>query len=281
MLADLHIHTNNSDGKNSLNDIKKYLLAKNSKKRLLISITDHHYLTLKRPIVIAQTLIVPGIEISCELEGFPCHLLGYSLKPKVTQKLTNLLNIVNSGYQKRADKIYRKLVNKGYRMPSFSNLRNKELPGPIHLYDLAEALGKAINIKDAVEVKRWAKEHGNLLFTREERYLPSVKETIRALKDSNFIVIWAHPGRRINIETEKSYFLKYLNKLIKLGLDGVEIFHPDHSEQDIKKLLEILKGYLLEITGGSDYHGKTRGPDNPIFTLNNHMSNLFLKSLKH
>ena len=37
--------------------------------------------------------------------------------------------------------------------------------------------------------------------------------------------------------------------------DGIEVYHPDHSENFKKELLNIAKERNLIITGGSDYHG--------------------------
>ncbi|MFM8842784.1 MAG: phosphatase, partial [Actinomycetota bacterium] len=40
------------------------------------------------------------------------------------------------------------------------------------------------------------------------------------------------------------------------GLDGIEIFHRDHSEGERDQLLALVRRYALLVTGGSDYHGK-------------------------
>ena len=43
--------------------------------------------------------------------------------------------------------------------------------------------------------------------------------------------------------------------LIKAGLDGVEVWHPCHSESDVEELSKIAKKNSLIMTGGSDFHG--------------------------
>jgi len=56
----------------------------------------------------------------------------------------------------------------------------------------------------------------------------------------------AHPGhiKKNNIED-----------IVKLGVDGIEVYYPDHDEIAISKYLEIASKYKLLITGGSDFHG--------------------------
>jgi predicted metal-dependent phosphoesterase TrpH len=43
--------------------------------------------------------------------------------------------------------------------------------------------------------------------------------------------------------------------LVSAGLNGIEVFHRDQSEDERKQLLEIAKALDLVVTGSSDYHG--------------------------
>lgn len=52
-------------------------------------------------------------------------------------------------------------------------------------------------------------------------------------------------------------FMTTLTKLkyIDLGLDGIEVWHPSATEDDVHRLTEICKAHDLLMTGGSDFHG--------------------------
>jgi predicted metal-dependent phosphoesterase TrpH len=54
-----------------------------------------------------------------------------------------------------------------------------------------------------------------------------------------------------------------LLELIKLGFDGVEVAHPNHSESQREELEALADNHGLLVSGGSDYHGFT-GKDTPI-----------------
>jgi len=44
------------------------------------------------------------------------------------------------------------------------------------------------------------------------------------------------------------------NDLIKIGLDGIEVYNSLHALHDIKRYLKIAKEYNLLISGGSDIY---------------------------
>jgi predicted metal-dependent phosphoesterase TrpH len=46
-----------------------------------------------------------------------------------------------------------------------------------------------------------------------------------------------------------------LPELVAAGLLGLEVYHPNHSLTEQKRLLELCDRYGLLATGGSDYHG--------------------------
>ena len=82
-LADLHTHTNFSDGELSPSEVLNEALIKKIK---YLSITDHDTLSgykkakkiLSDP-VYNQITLIPGVEISTSFEGSNIHTLGYFL----------------------------------------------------------------------------------------------------------------------------------------------------------------------------------------------------------
>jgi predicted metal-dependent phosphoesterase TrpH len=80
----------------------------------------------------------------------------------------------------------------------------------------------------------------------------SIQDAIAIAHEAGALAIWAHPGdggRRERLEP-----------LVAAGLDGIEIRHPGHSGEDIKRLQALSDFFGLVPSGGSDWHGATEGP---------------------
>ena len=72
-------------------------------------------------------------------------------------------------------------------------------------------------------------------------------EVIDAIHEAGGIAILAHPGSNDSFEL--------LEELIPLGLDGVEVWHPDNTEEQQAKLLAIAKKNSLLTVGGTEFKG--------------------------
>jgi len=80
----------------------------------------------------------------------------------------------------------------------------------------------------------------------------SVEDAIEIAHEAGGLAVWAHPaegGRRERLEP-----------LVNAGLDGVEVRHPSHSAEDIKRLEALAEFFGLVVSGGSDWHGASDGP---------------------
>jgi hypothetical protein len=55
-----------------------------------------------------------------------------------------------------------------------------------------------------------------------------------------------------------------LLELIQVGLDGIEVVHPSHSEARQEFYRSVINQYFLLECGGSDYHGGKRN-DEDVF----------------
>lgn len=61
------------------------------------------------------------------------------------------------------------------------------------------------------------------------------------------VAVLAHPGLYKNPEM--------VRKLIKHGLQGIEVYHPDNDEEDTRLYEALADEYHLVKTAGSDFHG--------------------------
>ena len=88
------------------------------------------------------------------------------------------------------------------------------------------------------------------LFVNMEESRPNYKATIDAIHRAGGKAILAHPGRYM----DKFDCLAKLDEMISYGLDGIEVFYPDHSYEFRQKLLDKVKEHHLVASGGSDDH---------------------------
>lgn len=48
-------------------------------------------------------------------------------------------------------------------------------------------------------------------------------------------------------------------QLVAAGLEGLEVYHPDHTPATQAHFLSLARQYNLLVTGGTDYHGEGFG----------------------
>jgi predicted metal-dependent phosphoesterase TrpH len=78
-------------------------------------------------------------------------------------------------------------------------------------------------------------------------------DAIDIIKKVNGILIIAHPksiGNDIIV-----------NELLQYGAQGLEVFHPIHNKDDIKKYQQLTDEKRIYISGGTDWHGKNNGSE--------------------
>ncbi len=88
------------------------------------------------------------------------------------------------------------------------------------------------------------------LFVDMANSRPSFKDTIEAIHMAGGKAILAHPGRYM----DKFNVVNYLDEMIACGLDGIEVFYPDHSYEFAKTLFGKVREHNILASGGSDDH---------------------------
>jgi len=248
MKADLHVHTDISDGSNTLEETIKIAKENNVTH---IGIVNHDTIRgLKEAIKVGKKegiKIIPGIEISAfnfkgkkkvHILGFNFDLQGRNIKricdPILEKRHNNSLWQINQ------------LTMNGYQIDYgniLSSSRSSQVIYKQHI--MAELIDKGYTDEIYSDLyKKLFKKDG--ICARDIEYV-DVFEAVRAIKADNGIAILAHPGQ-IN-----SYDL--IDELVKVGLDGIELNHEDHDDEDLARIWEYKDKYNLILTGGSDYHG--------------------------
>lgn len=270
--ADLHIHSFYSDGTMSPAEIVEYAKEHNAG---LISICDHNVLEgsrlLKELCENEGIGYIPSAEIDTLDNGIDYHLLAYG----ADLYLPDFVQFVKRNRQ-LLDDISTKLVCKmsgdvaEISLPDYEGFSyDRALGGWKCLHYLVHK-GLAETLKDALKYYI----QYNCPFSIVD--FPSIPEAADMIHKAGGYAVLAHPGVSIpcsNIEL----FSAELQRLLGLGIDGVECYYPSHSQEITAEALSICYNSGLIITAGSDCHGgfgKTR-----ISEMNITIDRLNLKDL--
>ncbi len=246
--ADLHVHTYYSDGTSSPGEV----IADAVKAGLsCVAITDHDVADGVAPAVeagrAAGVEVVPGIELSSEIEGKDVHILGYFMdyaKGPLFDRLGVFLDA-------RVERMKQMLVN--LRSVGIDNIAFEEVAaltrsravGRAHLALLLVQKGWVASFKDAFEQYLSEGRPGYA-----SKYKQTPFEAIDLIRQSGGIAVMAHP-----MLTQKD---ELISPMVKAGLGGLEVYYSGCTDTVTKFYEKIAKKYDLVMTGGSDAHGAAK-----------------------
>ena len=252
-VADLHVHSNNSDGSDSVENLVKEIKKANLE---IFALTDHD--TIAGCIEITKYIpenikFIPSIELTCQTGDIKCHILGFNCNP-ADEKLNAL---IQKGKELRRKKLETRLDY--IKNVLHIDLTNDELNW---LYSrksvvkthLANLLVKRKMAKTNVEAMQ---KYLDGIKTGNTRF--SIEEARDAIVTSGGIPVWAHPfggeGEK-HIAHEK--FMPRLEKMIAYGIKGLECYYSRYTLDEVKFLINCANSNNLLISGGSDYHGTNK-----------------------
>ncbi len=241
--CDLHIHTTASDG---LFEPEQVVQMASKNHVTTIAITDHDTVEgVSRAIYtgkIFNVKVIPGIEFSSTYKGKDVHILGYFIDYK-NSDVTEFLKMLKDKREKRAFKIVQKLNRMGFSI-EFDRVKEIAHEGSIGRPHIARALKEKGYIGSQNEAF-----HG-IIGENDSAYVPKlkieVKEAIKFLRFAKSVVVLAHPGL---IQSKE-----IVNELLEFDFDGIEVYHPKHSDTDIQYFKTLSREHGLLFTGGSDFH---------------------------
>ncbi len=247
---DLHTHSNRSDGTDSPTE-----LIQNAKAAGLdvVAITDHDstegWKEARKIAARVDIVLVPGIEISTRLGGKSIHLLGYEFDP-TNEPLVAELKLVLDGRNSRLLATLDRLRGLGIEIEEKDVQRcstNAAAMGRPHVADALVELGVVKNRDEAFD--RYLMPGKSAYVDRYAADLPTAIGLIKAAGGQAVIAHpWSRGGHRVLTHDR-------IGVLKDAGLDGLEVDHNDHSEEDRAALRQIAREFGLVRTGSSDYHG--------------------------
>ena len=239
----LHLHTNVSDGRLTPEEVVN---RANEIGLDLISITDHDNADAYNllPKEIAPLRIIPGIEISSLYQGSDVHILGLGLNLH-SQSLLDMIEMYLVWRKERAIKMIHKLAELGMPISLDEVVAISGSRGLIVRPHIAQVLlnhGYVHSKSEAFE--KYIGDNGPAYVHKPEF---STQEAIEVIHKADGFAIIAHPGDLAHPA--------YVNDIIKMGIDGLEVWHPDHNLGQIAHFTDLCKNLGLYMTGGSDFHG--------------------------
>ena len=85
---------------------------------------------------------------------------------------------------------------------------------------------------------------------------PSAEQVIKIVRGAGGVIALAHPYQQTHL----------IKDLVELGLNGVEVSHPDNLENTSALAMEAAKAYNLYRCGGTDHTGPMSGCDGKLAT---------------
>jgi predicted metal-dependent phosphoesterase TrpH len=251
---DLHIHTNASDGSYSPFEIFTFA----QERRLgAISITDHDTIEGVRAAVSANMTsavqFLAGVEITAEPPpdfdlSDSLHILGYGISIEDSE-LTSLLQRLQEARDDRTPLIIERLQQLGMDL-TYAELADSfsgpQLGRP-HIAQLMVRKGYADSIDDAFDHYLG---RGNPAYV--DKFRVPCKRAIETICHAGGVAVLAHPGLYKLPNDRLESLLKMLKKM---GLQGIEIYYPEHSAVQTACYETLAERFALLTTGGTDFHG--------------------------
>lgn len=244
MQADFHIHTTASDGCfTPLQILEQAVIAGLTN----IAITDHDTIDgclSMQAYVPANLNVISGIEINTNHLQTEVHILGYGFDlGNVTLKCQ--LRELAQRRLLRVKRIIEKITALGYNINMKDVLAVASSASVVGRPHVAQALivkGYFANVSSVFETLL---AHGRPGYEPYHKLTP--QDAISLIRNSGGLAILAHPGLIGNDDL--------VREIIPLGLDGLEVYYPQHTETMVNNYCDLAKQYNLLVTGGSDFHG--------------------------
>jgi predicted metal-dependent phosphoesterase TrpH len=262
--ADLHTHTTASDG---LHTPTENVHMAERAGLSAVAITDHDTVAGLAEAAAAGEYIgitvVPGVEISTVANGQDIHILGYYIDYSNDLFLKRLEQLRETR-ERRNEMMIERLQQLGFDI-TMEEVRNKagsespggagssaanrfsdETVGRPHMADVMIKKGYVASMKEAFDL--YLGRDGKA-YVNPPRINPT--EAVNWIHEAGGTAVIAHPGLYHDDTV--------VEELIRYGVEGIEVYHSDHSPDQEAHYLAIAQRHNLIVTAGSDFHGERAG----------------------
>lgn len=273
-MIDLHTHTDRSDGSTDPADLIR--LAKEVGVEAL-AIADHDTLAgYDAALSVAQFV---GVELICavELSTRPneapapgkrersIHVLGYWPLGEPTADFRRFLVTQQDSRRQRNLDLVAKLNQLGVDITlQDAEVYGRNQVGRPHFARVLLEKGYVSTMQQAFDV--YLADEAKAAVDRDE---PTLDEGIRRIAEAGGLASLAHPVR---LPQRGEDLAELVERLIPVGLQGIEVFHSEHSPENSADYGEIARRFHLIPTGGSDFHGDNKPGIHLGAGLNNNLN---------
>lgn len=250
MKADLHTHTNCSDG--LLAPLELIERARDQGVAML-SITDHDlveaYTNLPAEIPIR---LVPGIEISAQWRRRSIHIVGLDIDLN-SSSIRQIVQEQQLAREQRMQKIIQRLAKLGLEI-DLESLREKSGSSMLGRPQLASYLVDTGQIDS--EQKAFGKYLGQGKAGDVHSQWPEVAEAVSAIQAAGGIAVLAHP---VKYRLTRTKLRELLQDFINAGGQAMEVICGRQVPSDTRMLSELCREFGLNASVGSDFHRPAQG----------------------
>ena len=248
---DMHCHSNCSDGSES-----PEAMARLGKRRglTLISLTDHDtidgvpaFMSSSRKLGVRA---ISGVEISAEYPQ-TMHILGYNFDPK-DEEFCAALKKIQHHRDERNRKVLERLQELGFPL-TMADIQKEAGKGVIGRPHFAFALIRLGAVHDILSAFTEYLGRGGKAYVHKVCLSP--EETIHAIHRAGGVSVLAHPIQTCQDMDKLAEILRWLKSV---GLWGLECYSGHHNYEQTKAYRALALSTGLEVTAGSDYHGRGR-----------------------
>lgn len=223
--------------------------------------------------------ILKGTELITSYNGVIVEILGYNFDiEKMESEIANLKTTVKEKPYETLYKGFNKIVgDKGLKFDktvldeAYEKIKKEGKGGVVGPFynelikheenkKLLKYIDENGEEKEADTLKLFINKHlynkRSPLFVDMSNSRPTYKSTIEAIHRAGGQAFLAHAGRY----KDKMPVEEYIDDMIAEGLDGLEVYYPDHTEEFRAFLLGKVKEHGIKASGGSDdHHSKKEG----------------------
>jgi 3',5'-nucleoside bisphosphate phosphatase len=249
--ADLHSHSTASDGTCPPAEVMRRARAAGLD---VIALTDHDTVAghdAARAALPPGLTLVPGMELSCRMDGHSVHLLSYLFDPADPELAAEIARIRESRVR-RAEEMVERLAELGAPV-TWEQVSALAAGGVVGRPHIARALAEAgaIDSPDQAFGPDWIGPGGRAYVSR---YALDPARAIALVRAAGGVTVLAHPRARGWLMPDD-----VIAGLADAGLSGIEVWHPDQDHDQRVQLQALAARLGLLASGGSDDHGELTG----------------------
>jgi predicted metal-dependent phosphoesterase TrpH len=251
--VDLHTHTTASDGVLSPRELVRKAVRHGVR---VLAITDHDSTdgigdATDEARAHPPLIVVPGLEINCDVDGGEVHILGYGVDHEAAW-FQEFLRAQRDERRARVVRIAERLAELGLpiEVGEVFALVKEGSAGRPHVAQVMVQRGYVKTVREAFD--RYLRTGGPASVPRR-RLTPA--EAIDVIRRARGVPVLAHPGL--------ADMDGIIPGLVEAGLMGIETYYAEHSPGKTSAYRDLCRRLGLVATGGSDFHGLPGNRVNP------------------